>query len=102
MPVRAVSLFFSFRSTNDFPLWSASIQRQVSGGGGTDWKQENRLLFKDEPIRQGQPISKAWNGKTRKGHVEPGKYKIMINAWTAANVNEGAVTSFSSPPVRVY
>jgi hypothetical protein len=95
------SLFFSFRSANDFPLWSASIRRQDITNG-TVWIEENSLPFKDEPIKHGQPISKSWNGKIRNGRIVPGNYKIMISAWTAINVNNGVLTTFSSPPVRVY
>jgi hypothetical protein len=95
------SLSFSFRSTNDFPQWSASVRRQV-GDGDTNWQEENRMRFTAEPITQGQPVSKTWNGKTRKGRVVPGDYKLMINAWTAVNANGGMLTSYSSPPIRVY
>jgi hypothetical protein len=99
---RGGNLNFSFRSANDFNGWVASFQRlDVGQNGRARWTVERRMPFPNEPITQGQPVIKSWDGRNGGGHVVPGVYKLMINAWTSANVNRGALTSFSSPPVRV-
>lgn len=96
------NLNFSFRSANDFNSWAASFQRlDVGQNGRARWMVERRMPFPNEPITQGQPVTKSWDGRNSGGQVAPGVYKLMINAWTSANVNRGALTSFSSPPVRV-
>lgn len=99
---QGANLSFSFRSSNDFNKWAATFQRlSPIGQNRTTWKVEKRLPFFNEPINQGQTVTKNWDGKNNSSNVVPGTYKLVISAWTAADMNTGALTTFSSPPLRV-
>jgi hypothetical protein len=93
-------LSFSFRSTNDFPMWSATFQRQVRGSGSR-WQVERVLRFISDPIHLGQTKENSWDGKNDRGTVVGGRYKVMVSAWTSAAQDGSAVTSFSSPAITV-
>lgn len=93
-------LLFSFKSASDFALWSAKFQRQVQNGGSR-WKVERTLPFSNDPIGQGKTKSQSWDGRDERGRVVPGRYKIMVSAWTSVSQDGSAVTSFSSPAFAV-
>jgi hypothetical protein len=93
-------LSFSFRSTNDFPMWSAAFERQVQNSGSR-WRIEKLLNFPSDPINQGQTKQSSWDGKNAQGRVVAGRYKVMVNAWTSAAADGSSVTTFSSPAFTV-
>jgi hypothetical protein len=97
---QGAQLSFSFRSANDFPMWSATFQRQVRESGSR-WQVERVLPFVNDPINQGQTKQNSWDGKNARGTVVGGRYKVMVSAWTSAAQDGSAVTSFSSPAITV-
>ncbi len=97
---QGAQLSFSFRSANDFPMWSATFQRQVRESGSR-WQVERVLPFVNDPINQGQTKQNSWDGKNARGAVIGGRYKVMVSAWTSAAQDGSAVTSFSSPAITV-
>ena len=51
-------LLFTFKSANDFSMWTAMLQRQTKTGG-TVWEAERTIPFLTETIKRGQRVSKS-------------------------------------------